>query len=183
MPLKSELRKRFRKIRKNIADKPDLDKKICKNLIGSDIYADVELILFYAALKDEVNIDFCIRHALSCGKKAALPVCTDKNGNMKYYYINSLNDVKTGSFGIREPDTELCREVTDFTGSLCIVPAISFDRRGYRLGYGKGYYDRFLKNYAYKSVGICYNELIVNKLPADEYDIPVHYIITQDGVL
>ena len=102
---------------------------------------------------------------------------------MKYYYINSFNDMVSGSFGIREPDTEKCVEVTDFSASLCVVPAIAFDKRKYRLGYGKGYYDRFLKNYAYKSVGVCYNNLVVDELPADEYDIPVDIIITQDSVL
>ncbi|MDE6768031.1 MAG: 5-formyltetrahydrofolate cyclo-ligase, partial [Eubacterium sp.] len=102
---------------------------------------------------------------------------------MKFYYINSLKDIKTGFFGVREPDTDICCEVADFNDSICIVPAIAYDKKGYRLGYGKGYYDRFLENFSFISVGLCYNELIMDVLPIGEYDIPVDYIITQDGIL
>lgn len=183
MPLKNELRKSLKKLRKSISNKNEADNMISKRLLELPEYKNAGLVLFYAALDDEVNLDYCIETALANGKKVALPVCTDKDGNMKYYYINSFNDMVSGSFGIREPDTEKCVEVKDFSASLCVVPAIAFDKRKYRLGYGKGYYDRFLKNYAYKSVGVCYNNLVVDELPADEYDIPVDIIITQDSVL
>ncbi|MBO5495696.1 MAG: 5-formyltetrahydrofolate cyclo-ligase, partial [Eubacterium sp.] len=71
-----------------------------------------------------------------------------------------------------------CERVTDFEGSLCVVPAVCYDNKGFRLGYGRGYYDRFLKNYISKSVGLCYNELLVDDLPVEEYDIPVGSVIT-----
>jgi 5-formyltetrahydrofolate cyclo-ligase len=101
---------------------------------------------------------------------------------MDFYYINSMSDLVEGHFGVREPNTATCTKVTDFKDSVCIVPAISYDKLGYRLGYGKGYYDRFLKKFTIISVGMCYNELITDRLPIGEYDVPVDYIITQDGV-
>lgn len=180
--MKKELRKKLKTQRRNINDKPAADSKICNYLIESSIYKNADTILFYAALDDEINIDDCINNALSQGKKAALPVCLDDNGNMKFYYINSLNDIKTGHFGVREPDTDICREVTNYNCSICIVPAIAYDKKGYRLGYGKGYYDRFLENFSFISVGLCYNELIMDALPIGEHDIPVDYMITQDGL-
>lgn len=180
--MKKELRKRLKEQRRSITDKSATDKKICSYLIRSDVFKNADTILFYAALDDEINIDECIDFALSQGKKAALPVCLDDNGNMKFYYINSLNDIKTGHFGVREPDINICREVTDYNGSICIVPAIAYDKKGYRLGYGKGYYDRFLENYSFISVGLCYNDLVIDVLPTGKYDIPVDCIITEDGI-
>lgn len=181
--MKKDLRKILKKQRRSISDKSTSDQRIRNYLMESDIFKNADAILFYAALDDEINIDECIDFALSKGKKAALPVCLDDNGNMKFYYIDSLNDIQTGYFGVREPDTDICREVTDFNNTICIVPGIVYDKNGYRLGYGKGYYDRFLENYSFISVGLCYNELIIDALPIGEYDVPVNYIITQDGLL
>lgn len=183
MQTKQSLRRELKIIRRNIENKKEADKKICENLMASDFYKNAETVLFYAALDDEINIDECIKSALSQGKRAALPVCLDDNGNMKFYYINSLKDIKIGFFGVREPDINICEEVMDFSSSVCIVPGIAYDKQGYRLGYGKGYYDRFLKNFTFISLGLCYNELMMNSLPTDEYDISVDYIITQDGLL
>lgn len=180
--MKKDLRKILKKQRRCISDKSTSDQRIRNYLMESDIFKNADAILFYAALDDEINIDECIDFALSKGKKAALPVCLDDNGNMKFYYIDSLNDIQTGYFGVREPDTDICREVTDFNNTICIVPGIVYDKNGYRLGYGKGYYDRFLENYSFISVGLCYNELIIDALPIGEYDVPVNYIITQDGL-
>lgn len=182
MQIKEKLRQELKIKRKNIKDKDFLDKKICENLLKCDAYNNAKTILFYAALDDEINIDFCIEYAVSQGKKSALPACMDKSGNMKFYYINTLSDLKYGYFGLREPDIKICREVTDFSDSICIVPALAYDRQGFRLGYGKGYYDRFLQNFSFISLGLCYNELIQDNLPIGEFDVPVNYIITQDGV-
>lgn len=183
MQIKKELRKTLREKRKNMDKKLQKDEFIRENLICSDLYLDAKQVLFYACLDDEINIDECIADALLLGKKAALPVCIDEQGNMEFYYINSLSDLKIGFFGVREPDTEKCEKVTDFSDSVCIVPAIAYDKNGYRLGYGKGYYDRFLKNNSLISVGVCYNELIEDNLPQDEYDVSVNYIVTQSGLI
>lgn len=183
MQIKKELRKNLKAKRRNIEKKQLSDEFIRENLICSDLYLDAQQILFYACLDDEINVDDCITDALVLGKMVALPVCTDDKGNMDFYYIHSLTDLKSGFFGVREPDPEKCEMVTDFTNSVCIVPAIAYDKKGYRLGYGKGYYDRFLKNNALISVGLCYNELIEDNLPRDEYDVSVNYIVTQNGLI
>ena len=183
MQIKKELRKELKKKRKLIDKKDEKDSFIRENLICSDFYLDAQKVLFYAALDDEINVDECIEDALMLGKKVALPVCINENGNMKFYYISSMSDLKAGFFGVREPDTDKCEEVTDFDGSICIVPGRAYDKRGYRLGYGKGYYDRFMQKSTSLFVGLCYNELVDDELPIGEYDIPVNYIITQNGFI
>lgn len=181
--MKTELRKKFKKLRADIMDKAVKDKKICASFLKSDIYARAEQIFCYAALHDEINTNLIIDCALKDNKKVALPFCTDLNGNMEYYYIHSAEDLKTGSFGISEPDTEKCEKALNFEKAVCIVPALSFDAYGFRLGYGKGYYDRFLKKFTSVSVGLCYNELMSSRLPVNEFDESVSYIASEDGIV
>lgn len=180
---KSSLRKSLIEKRKNIEKKSEKDEFIRENLICNDLYLNAKQILFYASLDDEINIDECIVDALMLGKKVALPLCTDSEGNMKFYYISSLDDLTYGHFGVREPDPKKCVEVLDFTDSICIVPALAYSKKGYRLGYGKGYYDRFLKNYNSLSIGLCYNEFVLNDLPVGEFDIPVNFVITENSII
>lgn len=180
---KESLRKSILSKRKNIENKGEKDELIRENLICNDLYLNAKQVLFYAPLNDEINIDDCINDALMLKKRVALPSCTDNNGNMKFYYISSLDDLKLGHFGVREPDTDMCEEVTDFNNSICVVPGLAFSKKGFRLGYGKGYYDRFLKNYISISIGLCYNELVLNELPTDEFDIPVNYVITENSII
>lgn len=180
---KESLRKSILSKRRNIENKGEKDELIRENLICNDLYLNAKQVLFYAPLNDEINIDDCINDALMLKKRVALPTCTDNNGNMKFYNISSLDDLKLGHFGVREPDTDKCEEVTDFNNSICVVPALAFSKKGFRLGYGKGYYDRFLKNYISISIGLCYNELVLNELPTDEFDIPVNYVITENSII
>ena len=183
MQIKDELRRLYKEKRKQISDKELKDDLICERFLSSDLYKNAELILCYASLDDEISTDKIIASVLCDGKKLALPLCTDRQGSMAFYLINSLSDISKGAFGIREPNAKLCKRVEDFEHSVCIVPALAFDKNGYRLGYGKGYYDRFLKNYGFISVGLCYNELLCEKLPKDEYDEAVDYIACDDKVI
>jgi len=151
--------------------------------LKSEIYSSAKQVLCYYPLGDEINTLKIISAALANGKRLALPVCSDKNGNMNFYYINSLNDVAEGTFGIFEPIIEKCPFAEDFSDAVCIVPALTYDRRGYRLGYGKGYYDRFLSKYKVVSVGLCYNELLCSELPCEEHDMYVGNICTDNCLI
>lgn len=181
--MKSELRKQLLAVRKKVEDKKLKDNSITDSLIACESFKNAKVILLYASLEDEISTDKCITFALEHGKSVALPVCTDKNGNMDYYLIDSLNQLKIGSFGVREPDISLCKKITCFDNSLCVVPGIAFDKSGFRLGYGKGYYDRFLSSVNIYSIGLCYDDLLIDNLPLNEYDIPVDLIITENKIL
>ncbi len=181
MQIKAQLRRELLSKRKNIADKKEKDLKICNNLLNSLLYINCDKILFFAALDDEINTDYAIEAAISRGKTVYLPKCIDNCGNMDFYKINSLDELITGSFNVREPKGN-SDKFNDCSNALCVVPAISYDLKGFRLGYGKGYYDRFLEKFSSVSVGLCYNEMIIDKIPADRLDLPVNYIITEDSV-
>ena len=183
MSVKSELRKSLLSQRRSICNKDEKDSRINKFLIESDVFINSSSILFYAPTADEINIRYAIDCALNMGKKTAFPRCTDKDGNMEFYFVNSYDDLTVGTFNIMEPDADKALPVTDFRNSLCVVPALSADERGYRIGYGKGYYDRFLQKKHLISAALCYNELQSEKIPNDEYDIRVDYVITDTKIL
>lgn len=179
MQIKKELRASFSAKRKQISKKTEKDCAICNYLLNSDIYNSADEILCYSSFGSEIDTSKIIITTLSDGKKLFLPKCTDKNGSMIFYRVTDIENLVKGTFGISEPDTNKCEPALYFNNALCVVPGISFDRSGHRLGYGKGYYDRFLEKFTFKSAGLCYNDLISEFLPADKYDLPVNYIFTE----
>lgn len=179
---KQDLRILCSDLRKSIMHKQDKDNSICKSLLESCLYDDARQILCYAALNDEINCDSIIMSALSDGKLVALPRCENKNGDMSFYYISCMDDVEIGHYGIREPKPH-CPKVSNYENSIVIVPGYAFDKYGNRVGYGKGYYDKFLQNYAFISIGLCYNTFVVEKIDCDRLDIPVNYIFTDSRIL
>ena len=174
---KKALRVKYKKIRSEIDNKASLDKSICESVLKTKQYKNADRIYVYWSCGSEADTRKIISRALVDGKKVALPKCEDSAGNMRFYYIDSLSDLSVGMYGIAEPTGE--RLADDFTAdSLCLVPALSFDYDGYRLGYGKGYYDRFLSNFTGVSMGLCYEACLSKKLPRDIYDKKVNCIVT-----
>lgn len=180
---KAELRRNLLFARKRVVKRNEKDDSIISRLIEMDEFKSANLIMLYMALDGEINVDSLVDYAHLKGKDVAVPYCVDNNGNMEFYYINNLDELKIGSFGVREPNIDLAKKVTCYDNSVIIVPAIAFDELGYRLGYGKGYYDRFLQNYPFISIGLCYNSFVQKQLPINEYDMRVDYIITDTRLI
>lgn len=182
---KAQLRNKYKEIRQNLdlQDKRSSDEKIKRKITDLWAYREENLILTYVSLENEVDTKEIIKYALNDGKVVAVPRCVENTRNMEFYIINSIKDLEKGSFGVLEPNIEKCKKLDDSTKGLCIVPALAFDKRGYRLGYGKGYYDRFLSNFKGKSIGICYFSCISERLPNGRYDKMVSSIVTEKGVI
>ena len=172
---KEDLRKKYLYFRRNIdvKDKLKYDKEIFDKIIYLKEYLDSSLVLIYVSLKDEVDTIKIIEYSLSIGKKVAVPKCIDEK--MEFHIINSLSELKEGYFGILEPINN--NLVEDFENSICIVPGVCFDKDGNRVGYGGGYYDKFLKRYKGRKIGIIYKECICDKISIDKYDIKVDKVI------
>ena len=116
--------------------------------------------------------------ALTLGKRVAFPLCHPEGPFMTFHSVDSLDALTNGSYGIPEPDG-ISPAVSELEDAICIVPALAFDENGYRLGYGKGYYDRFLSSFDGVSVGLVFSSLLLCNLPRDEYDEKVDIIITE----
>lgn len=180
---KNLLRKQIKELRANITDKKNRDEVICQRFLSSDLFSKCDTVLVYCALSNEINTDLIIRTALSENKRVAVPCCINMQGTMEFYYINSLDDLHLGSFNIPEPDINVSKIVDNFLNALIIVPGLCFDKKKYRLGYGRGYYDRYLQIHSLISVGLCYNSLVIENLPTNVFDKRVDYIITESQFL
>ena len=180
-PIKTELRQKYRSLRQSmppeIKEKNDAD--IAAQVRRLWQYQNNNILLIYVSTAIEVDTFRIIRQALEDGKKVAVPRCVPDSRNMEFYYIQSTDELSPGMFGVLEPSVNADKLYHEEDGGLCIVPAFSYDWNGYRLGYGKGYYDRFLSRFRGNIVGICYSECVQRTLPHGRFDRPVELLVTE----
>ena len=185
---KQELRKHFKAVRKSMSteEKKLIEQKVYSSFIASEHYNKCEDMLVYVSSDIEIGTRLIMEHILADiergeNKRLLCPRC-EKNSNIMYFYrINSLDDLEAGSYGILEPKA-YCERIDEFKQPMCVVPALSFDSKGYRLGFGKGFYDRFLADFAGITVGLCCDSCLTDgELPHDEHDIRAGYVLTESG--
>lgn len=178
---KQRLRERFRRIRNNItpAQKERWDLKIFERLKLFPPFARASIVYLFVSTPIEVDTHPIIQYCLDQGKKVAVPRCVSTTGRMKFHYIHSLGDLKPGMFSLLEPNPKTAPEAKQFKRSVCIVPCLACDLHGYRLGYGKGYYDRFLSKYSETKILVCYNRCVIPRLPHGRFDIKSDILITE----
>ena len=179
---KNEIRSEILKLRRNKA--PDelqrLSAKIISRLLDMDIYKDSEYIMTYVSYNHEADTTELIKHALNEGKKVLVPkVCGDR---MDFYIIHSLSELKPSAMGILEPEDG---EVIVPEEAMMIMPGAAFDKAKNRIGYGGGYYDRYIAEHDIRlyKVAFAYGFQIVPEIPANDYDIRPDIIITEDCIL
>ena len=180
-PIKTELRQKYRSLRQSMPQeiKNQKDEAIAKQVRRLWQYQRNNVLLIYVSTPIEVDTFRIIRQALEDGKRVAVPRCVPDTRNMEFYYIDSTDELSPGMFGVLEPAVNSERLYKEGDGGLCIVPAFSYDWRGYRLGYGKGYYDRFLSRFEGNMVGVCYSECVQRSLPHGRFDRPVELLVTE----
>ncbi len=186
---KAELREKYLAMRAAIPqEKRDaMSRAICSRATSLSGFRLAETILLYSPKPVEVDVTPIARAAWESGKSVAFPRCHRPEGSfpyMTYHIVNSLDELEPGSFGLYEPSESapLYDPQSDTRGSLAFAPAIAFDKYGYRLGYGGGYYDRFFNAYNGSVIGVIFSEFIVPSLPHGRYDIRAGLLITEKGV-
>lgn len=179
--VKIQLRKKYKSFRKRLPEKikNEYDSRIFNRICNMWSFKEENILFIYVSTSIEVDTKKIIEHALSAGKKVAVPYCIENSFEMDFYFINSYDDLVVRTFGVLEPVAEKCEMVTDLSSGLCIVPALAYDKNGFRLGYGKGYYDRFLSNFKGTTIGICYSNCVTDHLPHGKYDKNVDLIATE----
>lgn len=189
-----ELRIQKNKIRTQYIDKrktlnPDIkrvcDDKICSLFMALVTYRYSEVLLMYVPTKREIDVLPIARHALENGKRIAFPCCDIKNHTMEFRLVSSLDQLTVpGALGIPEPSPDcLIFNQEKMTGNaVCLVPGIVYDKNGYRLGYGKGFYDRYLPAFSGTRVGFVYSDFIIGNVPRGRYDLAVDVLVTEKGV-
>ncbi len=162
----------------------EADTAMAGRFVNLATFRFAEIILLYAPIKSEPNVLLCCEAALKAGKRLAFPRCYPDTCTMTYGMVSSPDDLVEGAYGILEPREDAEIYLPDPSKhDICVVPAVCFDKKGYRIGYGKGYYDRFLSNFGGTSVGFCLNRFLCDSLPRGRYDRAVDLIITEKGVI
>lgn len=161
--------------------KAQLDRDIAANVRRLNEYSPAKTLLVYVSTPIEVDTKLIIENAWADGKKVAVPRCIPDTRDMEFHYISSFEELSPGSFSVLEPDPSL-PIVTDFTDCLMIVPGMQFDMNGYRLGYGKGYYDRYMVRFTGRSAGICYSNELRPYMHHGRFDRSVDIIVTDKKI-
>lgn len=180
-PEKAALRNAAIEWRKALSrsEKQRMDFKIQSKVMNLWKFREVSTVLLYCAKPVEIDTKLLIERASALGKTVAVPRCVPGTREMDFYVITSFDDLEKGAFGVLEPMPEKCRKLNDFTSSVCIVPALVYDKQGFRLGYGKGYYDRFLSGYKGSCIGLAYSDWVKESLPHGKFDRKVDIIVTE----
>ena len=182
---KAELRRLLLDLRKQMSEDVHAAKseQICAVLEKLIDEIGATTVLTFFPVRGEPDILPLAKRLLEKGITVAFPISHKEDVRLEFRAICNINDLKVGTYKICEP-TESTQTLSRFgCDAVCLVPALSFDRCGMRLGYGMGYYDRFLTGFGGISLGVAFSDLLVDKLPATDTDIPVQKIITEGGVI
>ncbi len=181
---KTVLRRGFAQFRAGLSPERKLllDGKILEGILSLPEYAGADVVYAYVSKAAEPDTAELIRAALAAGKRVAVPRCLPETAGMDFFEIASPEDLAPGAYGVREPVPGRCRPVRLSGKAVCVVPGLGFDLRGYRLGYGKGYYDRFLAGFGGFTIGPCYSGCVRRSIPRGFYDRPVDVLVTEKYV-
>ncbi len=179
--LKQRLRPVCAAARANVPNRKEKAQAVCRLLQTLPAFQNAKTVLSYLAAGSEVETRGILQACFAAGKRVALPRCYE-DSRMEFLPVGSLSEAtEISEYGIPEPPDGT--PVDPAAADLCLVPALAFDKKGFRLGHGKGYYDRYLKRFTGVAVGLCFDDCLHESLPTNQNDCPVHLIVTETQIL
>lgn len=164
-------------------------RKIFSRLVALDQFNSSQVIMAYIDFRNEVATRDFIHQCLKQGKRIALPRVISEGEGKKGLWACEISDLvrdlEVGTFGVMEPKKEGLKRVDEMELDLIVVPGVAFGENKFRIGYGAGYYDGFLKNCSPKSlkVGVAFEQQMIEKVPFEEHDIALDIIITERRII
>ena len=185
---KKEIRNHIAELKKkrSAAEVRQKSRQICQRILAFESFQNAHTILAYMAMEKEVDLDDLFQKAWQDGKHIAVPRCIPASRELDFFEITSYDDVETGFYGIREPN-KTCRKMNlvalhdNGDSVLVVMPGVAFDQHCSRIGYGGGYYDRFLQRYPkFHTLAPAFDfQLLDGKLPTNETDQKPDWIVTE----
>jgi 5-formyltetrahydrofolate cyclo-ligase len=166
----------------DIAETKSKSTAIKEILFNLKEFKDANNIMLFVSFRSEVMTDIIIKEALALGKNVTIPLVEKSTVNLKLFYINDFNaDLSFGAYGILEPKTDHCKRAKKNDLDIVIIPGAAFSKKGDRIGYGVGYYDRFLESLPdnVTKIALAFELQIVDDVPTGEKDVKVDMIITE----
>ena len=161
-------------------------RKLCDLFLDWPHLIESERILFYHPIDKEVDTRYLFDHNSLIDTKLIFPRVKPETRELELFTIHDhRQELIRGSYGIKEPHPEADQKISIDELDLIIVPGLVFDPQGHRIGFGGGYYDRFLsnKNNDTKTIGFAYSFQVIDSIPAAEHDHPVDYLLTENGFI
>ena len=179
MNAKEQLRKALKEKRKNLsaAEVDEKSRLVTEIFLKNDAYKNASTIMLYMPIQNEVDTGRIISKALEDGKSLVFPVTDSERGIITPYLAERKTEFKKGAFSVPEP--MLGKSVKPEKIDIILVPGIGFDSQGNRIGFGKGCYDSFLCKCDALKIGVCYKFQLREKIPYDEHDIKMDYVLTE----
>ena len=183
---KERLRKRVLAVRMGL-DRSQVEvggQAILEKVLGLEAYRRAKLVHTYVSSKEsEVDTRALIGTCLAHGKRVAVPVVTPGTRTLAHALIDSLDQLVVGPWGLAQPDpAEAVWLPSEARIDLVVVPGLAFDRRGHRIGWGGGYYDRFLAQVQTIKIGLCYDELVLDRIPGEPHDVPMDMVVAATAI-
>lgn len=182
---KDEIREVYKEKRKNmpVEERFKRDTAVCNAALSLVSFRYAEYVLLYAPTQEEIDVMPIARAALEKGKTVLFPRCDKKTHTMQYHAVKSLDELEIDSYGIAEPSPDAPLYDPQSPGAaVCFVPGLVYDKAGYRLGYGKGFYDRYLSGFSGCTIGVVYSDYILTEVPRGRFDVTVDILLTEKGV-
>ena len=184
---KSAFRAECRRARAGISSeiRALLSEQICERLLACEEYKTATLILAYHPIGSEADTLPIIKRALADKKRLALPICRYDSDDMDFFFINDLDSLDTGRFSIPSPSplSEKYDPLCDSSTAIILLPALAFDKSGKRIGYGRGFYDKYLTLFGGKRIGLQFSSLVFDSIPSEAHDMAVDMIISDKEVI
>ena len=179
---KKQLRAKVRSMERELdpAYKKTADSRIMERVCALPEYRSAETVFCFVGTGREIDTVALLEEILAQGKRLLVPLCTNP-GIMELREITSLSQLETGAYGILEPKqdtTKVNKSEVDFA----VIPCVSCDRAGHRLGQGGGYYDRFFESVTIPSALVCREALLQEYIPAEEHDVVFRKVISETAV-
>lgn len=160
-----------------------LSEQIAASLYAQKEWVEAKIIGITLSMENEVNTYPIIEKAWEEGKKVVVPKCNKGTRTMSFRKISNFDQLETVYMNLREPIPALTEEVDADEIDLQIVPGVAYTERGERIGYGGGYYDRYLVHYKGKALSLAYSFQMVEHIPVEPFDKNVEKIITEKGTM
>lgn len=163
--------------------KKAIEQQLMLNLLNTELWRNARTIGIYLSFGNEWETRGIIEEAWRQGKQVTIPKTIPETKEMKFYQIDNYSQVKKGHFGIEEPNINETIYIEKNKIDLLIVPGVVFSADGYRIGFGGGYYDRFLTDFIHPTISLVWSKQLIKKVPTNKYDLPVQYIMTEKGMI
>lgn len=150
-----------------------------KLLLNEQAIVDAKTVAITLSNRPEIDTTFIIEQLWKMNKQVVVPKCTHEDRSMQFYEIESFAQTERAYKDILEPVPELTERVEKQQIDVIVVPGVVFDRRGYRIGFGGGYYDRYLVGFEGSRIALAFDEQLINNMPRESHDLPVHILITE----